>query len=100
MELAKAGLLDILASDYVPESLLQGAFILNRVGDIPLPTAISMISSVPARMAGFNDRGEIKIGLRADLLRIRLEEDIPRIISVWRGEPRSIEPDPWIRLNR
>ena len=85
MELAKAGLLDILASDYVPESLLQGAFILNRVGDIPLPTAISMISSVPARMAGFNDRGEIKIGLRADLLRIRLEEDIPRIISVWRG---------------
>ena len=85
MELAKAGLLDILASDYVPESLLQGAFILNRVGDIPLPTAISKISSVPARMAGFNDRGEIKIGLRADLLRIRLEEDIPRIISVWRG---------------
>ena len=44
-----------------------------------------MISSVPARIAGFNDRGEIKIGLRADLLRIRLEEDIPRIISVWRG---------------
>lgn len=69
--LAARGLLDLLASDYIPASLLKGAFRLTEPPfGLDLPLAVAMITSRPARIAGLIDRGRIEPDLRADLLRV------------------------------
>ncbi len=71
IELAREGLLDALSSDYVPSSLLQAAWRLTRDAGFSLPRAVAAATRGPARACGLGDRGEIAIGLRADLLRVR-----------------------------
>jgi alpha-D-ribose 1-methylphosphonate 5-triphosphate diphosphatase len=83
-ELARLGLLDALASDYVPASLLHGAFLLSEKIGIPLPEAIGTVTLNPARLTGLNDRGCIAPGKRADLVRVRITEGLPVLITVWR----------------
>ena len=88
-DLVRAGLLDILSSDYVPFALLQAAFVLPRqVEGMGLPEAIAKVTRNPARAAGLVDRGEIAIGLRADLVQVRIVGDLPVIRSVWRQGKR------------
>ncbi|SAK44731.1 phosphonate metabolism PhnM protein [Caballeronia arationis] len=70
LALAQEGLLDILSSDYVPSSLLIGAFELVEKAGWTLPRAIATVSSAPARAAGLTDRGTIAPGLRADFVRV------------------------------
>jgi alpha-D-ribose 1-methylphosphonate 5-triphosphate diphosphatase len=83
--LAEAGLLDILSSDYIPFSLIQSAFFLGSVVDsIGLPQAVAMVSRNPAEAVGLDDRGAIIRGRRADLVRVRLDEHVPVVRSVWR----------------
>lgn len=72
--LASLGLLDILSSDYVPGSLLSAALQLVDEGHMTLPQAVATVSRNPARSVGLNDRGEIAIGLRADLVQVRVVE--------------------------
>jgi alpha-D-ribose 1-methylphosphonate 5-triphosphate diphosphatase len=86
--LAEEGLLDALSSDYVPVSLLHGAFRLHCMLDMPLPQAIVPISRNPAAMIGLDDRGVIAPGLRADLVRARLIGETPSVIAVWREGER------------
>ncbi len=82
-ELAAAGLLDLLASDYIPASLLKGAFRLAEPPyGLPLPAAIAMVTSRPAAVAGLADRGRIAPGLRADLLRVRTVNGRPIVRGV------------------
>lgn len=84
-DLAHAGILDVLSSDYVPASLLLAAMVLPRiVPDIALPAAIRMVTKTPAEAVGLRDRGEIAPGKRADLVRIRMIRDLPVVVSVWR----------------
>lgn len=80
LELAQAGVLDILASDYLPSSLLSSAFELARLGHATLPSAIAMITANPAAAAGLHDRGTLKAGYRADLVLCSDEHDRPRAI--------------------
>jgi len=88
-DLAEAGYLDILSSDYIPFSLIQAAFrIGGLVGQVDLPRAIAMVSRTPARAAGFDDRGEIAPGKRADLVRVRVDEALPVVRAVWRQGQR------------
>ena len=82
IELAKADLLDIVSSDYVPSSLLLSAFRLARVWD-DLPRAVACVTSAPAKAAALADRGALVIGQRADLLRVRSIGDVPQIKGVW-----------------
>jgi alpha-D-ribose 1-methylphosphonate 5-triphosphate diphosphatase len=90
-DLASHGLLDILSSDYIPFSLIQSAFFLGEVvEEIELPQAIAMVSKTPALSAGLEDRGEIAIGKRADLVRVRVEEHIPIVRTVWREGQRVV----------
>ena len=70
-DLSYKGLLDALSSDYVPSSLLYGAFLLSDKQGLSLPDAIATVTTNPARMANFNDRGEIKAGFRADLIQVK-----------------------------
>ncbi len=88
-ELAEAGLLDIMSSDYVPFSLLQAAFELpSRVASIDLPAAIGLVTRNPARATGLEDRGEIAVGQRADLVRVSVVHGLPVVRSVWRQGQR------------
>lgn len=65
-ELVEAGLVDALASDYLPTGLLAAAALLAKHGILPLPEAVGLITSGPARVAGLDDRGTLGEGLRAD----------------------------------
>ena len=86
---AEQGALDILASDYMPVSLLQSAFMLTcePIG-YDLPRAIATVTSTPAEVCGLTDRGRIAVGKRADLLRVSLHEDLPILRAVWRSGRR------------
>lgn len=88
-DLAEAGILDVLSSDYVPSSLIFAAFQLaDQVETISLPQALSLVSEKPARTVGLTDRGLIEEGRRADLIRIRRDEGVPIVRSVWRAGTR------------
>jgi alpha-D-ribose 1-methylphosphonate 5-triphosphate diphosphatase len=88
-ELARAGLLDVLSSDYMPASLLMAAFHLPKaVPAIGLPAAMRTVTRTPAEAVGLDDRGEIAIGKRADLVRVRVTRDIPVVRAVWRSGER------------
>jgi alpha-D-ribose 1-methylphosphonate 5-triphosphate diphosphatase len=88
--LARADLLDVLSSDYVPASMLHGAFMLHQKEGIDFSKTINMVSRNPARMIGFDDRGEIASGLRADFLRVRVIDDIPIVMQVWKAGRREV----------
>lgn len=88
-DLAEIGVLDVLSSDYVPISLIHAPFVLaHELDAISLPEAIAMVTATPARTVGFDDRGRIHPGLRADLVRIRHDHDPPVVRSVWREGKR------------
>lgn len=88
-ELARHGVLDILSSDYYPASLLHAAWLLaGQDNDYDLPAAIATVSRAPARAAGLDDRGEIRVGLRADLVQARAHGQQPVIQQVWRQARR------------
>lgn len=88
-ELARHGVLDILSSDYYPASLLQAAMLLaGQDNGYDLPRAIASVSRVPAQAAGLNDRGEIRVGLRADLVQARVHKGQAVIQQVWRQAQR------------
>ena len=60
MELGRAGVLDIVSSDYVPSSIIQGVFKLWQAGaKKTLPEAVATVSRTPAQIASLSDRGEI-----------------------------------------
>jgi len=76
-DLAQENLLDILSSDYVPASLLHAAFALPALCGWSLSRAISVVSERPAQSVGMMDRGAIVIGKRADIVRVRLADQLP-----------------------
>jgi alpha-D-ribose 1-methylphosphonate 5-triphosphate diphosphatase len=91
LELARRGVADILSSDYVPTSLLHGAFALARAeAGIGLPQAVRMVSLNAARAVGLDDRGELAPGKRADFVRLSLIGDIPVVREVWREGRRVV----------
>jgi alpha-D-ribose 1-methylphosphonate 5-triphosphate diphosphatase len=88
-ELAEAGLLDILSSDYVPAALLMAAFRLADAANVGgLAGAVRLVTKNPAEAAGLSDRGEIAVGRRADLVRVRGHYGEPVVRAVWREGQR------------
>lgn len=81
-DLARAGHLDILSSDYVPAGLLAGAMLLARIWD-DLPRAIGTVTRRPAAAAGLSDRGDLAPGLRADMIRFRMLGETPVLRETW-----------------
>lgn len=84
-DLMAEGLVDILASDYVPRSMLDGAFMIAADDDYneDLPAAIRMVTKTPAEVSGLEDRGEVADGKRADLLHVGLHEGHPFVKHAW-----------------
>ena len=88
-DLAREGVLDILSSDYYPSSLLQAANLLAcQDNGYDLPAAIATVSLAPARAAGLTDRGEIRPGLRADLVHAHARDGRLIVRRVWRKGER------------
>jgi alpha-D-ribose 1-methylphosphonate 5-triphosphate diphosphatase len=87
-EMVRAGAVDAFASDYVPASLVEAAFLCVEQIGITLPQAVALITHKPARMAGLPDRGRLAPGLRADLVRVRVHEGLPVVRQVWRAGER------------
>lgn len=81
-DLARADLLDIVSSDYVPSALLLAAF---RLADIwnDLPRAIATVTINPAKAASLTDRGALRPGLRGDVLRVFSTGQTPLLRGVW-----------------
>ena len=88
IDLAKAGVLDALSSDYVPSSLLQAAWKLQQDAGFSLPEAVKVVSRAPALACGLHDRGEIAIGLKADVVRVVEVGGLPTVREVYRAGRR------------
>jgi alpha-D-ribose 1-methylphosphonate 5-triphosphate diphosphatase len=84
LTLARDDLLDCLSSDYVPHALLHGAFLLRDQAGWALPKAVAAVSANPARLVGLADRGELAVGKRADLVRVRETQGVPVPLATWR----------------
>ncbi|RYE80151.1 MAG: alpha-D-ribose 1-methylphosphonate 5-triphosphate diphosphatase [Hyphomicrobiales bacterium] len=82
-ELAEKDLLDGLSSDYVPASLLQAVLKLNDKHGIALPAAMAKVTWKVADILGLKDRGHLRPGLRADLVRFKALGATPVIATVW-----------------
>lgn len=85
LDLAEAGVLDILSSDYVPVSLVHAVFLLHERHGLTLPEAAATVSANPARVMGLGDRGAIAVGKWADLVRVRRAGTLPVVRQVWRA---------------
>lgn len=82
-EAAAKGLLDILSSDYAPQSLLSAVFLLRSVG-MSLPAAIRTVTTTPAEAISLSEsRGSLGIGKRADLLVVQESAGAPHITAVY-----------------
>lgn len=96
-EAVAAGMVDCLAADYHPGTMVQAAFGLARAGVVSLPAAVALVSSGPADAIGMSDAGRIATGLRADLA---LVEDgaCPRVRATIRnGTPIYWDNTMWGR---
>jgi alpha-D-ribose 1-methylphosphonate 5-triphosphate diphosphatase len=89
-DLLRSGWVDVFASDYVPPALIEAAFRCAREGLTSLEDAVGMITSRPAELAGLEDRGRLAEGQRADLVRLRVHEDLPVVRQVWSAGERVI----------
>ena len=87
--MAEKGLLDGLSSDYVPASLLQAVVKLNADHGIALPEAMGMVTWKVADILGLQDRGHLKTGLRADLVRFKVLGATPVLSAVWSQGERA-----------
>ena len=91
IDLIGAGQADILSSDYVPASLLEGVFRLPQSGiGMSLPQAVRLASFNPARAVGLDDRGEISCGRLGDLVQVRVIDTAPVVRAVWREGIRVV----------
>ncbi|MDR1656177.1 MAG: alpha-D-ribose 1-methylphosphonate 5-triphosphate diphosphatase [Deltaproteobacteria bacterium] len=82
-EVAEAGLLSSLSSDYVPSSLLSGVTLLYRDCGFSWWEAFKTVTASPAQLAKLPDRGCLVPGYKADVLRVSLNGPRPVIRSVW-----------------
>lgn len=81
-DLARSGHLDILSSDYVPSALLLAAVRLGEMwGD--MARGLATVTAAPAQAVQLEDRGVLAQGLRADLIRFRMQDGFPALRGVW-----------------
>ncbi len=67
-DMVAAGLCDILASDYYYPAMLAAVARLQADGIGSLPELWKLVAANPATALGLNDRGDIAVGRRADLV--------------------------------
>jgi alpha-D-ribose 1-methylphosphonate 5-triphosphate diphosphatase len=83
--LARDGLVDALSSDYVPAALLQAMPRLTQDAGLSKHEAFALVTWRVADMLGLHDRGRLKAGLAADVLRVRFLGATPVVRGLWRA---------------
>lgn len=82
MDLVLLDLVDVISSDYVPQSLLQAMFIIAKKTGKPLYQSMELFTSNPAQAIDlFHDRGSLEVGKRADFITVCDDGIVPRLIS-------------------
>jgi len=83
IEAIHEGVADCLCADYSPASLIVAIFKIPELSDLDLPAAVRLVTSNPAKAARLDDRGEIAIGKRADLIAVDAPAGLPQVSQVW-----------------
>ncbi|MFK5914295.1 MAG: alpha-D-ribose 1-methylphosphonate 5-triphosphate diphosphatase [Woeseiaceae bacterium] len=83
IEAIQEGVADCLCADYSPASLIVAIFKIPELSDLDLPSAVRLVTKNPAKAAKLNDRGEIAVGKRADLIVIDTPAGLPQVSQVW-----------------
>jgi alpha-D-ribose 1-methylphosphonate 5-triphosphate diphosphatase len=78
-----------LSSDYVPSSLLQAVMRLHLDHGLALPSAMAMVTRNMADMLRIEDRGRLRPGLRADILRFGMIGSTPVVRTLWSAGERA-----------
>ncbi|MBK5933081.1 alpha-D-ribose 1-methylphosphonate 5-triphosphate diphosphatase [Rhodovulum imhoffii] len=81
-DLAQAGVLDIVSSDYVPSSLLMAAVMLGDLWD-DMARGIATVTRTPADAVNLPDRGRLETGARADVIRVTRVDGTPVVRGTW-----------------
>ncbi|MCW0215528.1 MAG: amidohydrolase family protein, partial [Pseudonocardia sp.] len=89
-ELVGEGLVDALASDYLPSGLLGAVATLVRARVSTLPEAVGLVTSGPALVAGLEDRGRIAPGLLADLALVDDAGRWPYVVATFKSARTSL----------
>jgi alpha-D-ribose 1-methylphosphonate 5-triphosphate diphosphatase len=77
------------ASDYVPRSLIECGFALaGGPWNWPIEKAIDTVTGAPARAVGLDDRGALNVGLRGDVVRVRVVDGNVLVRGVWTNGQR------------
>ncbi|HEV2479422.1 MAG TPA: alpha-D-ribose 1-methylphosphonate 5-triphosphate diphosphatase [Puia sp.] len=75
----REGAVDVLCSDYYPAAILHSVFKLHRQG-MPLHEAANLATLHAAESVGLEQElGSLEIGKTADLLIVRLQDELPMI---------------------
>ena len=75
----RAGVVDVLCSDYYPAAMLHAVFMLATREVLTLPQAVRFVTLNPAHAVGLDDEyGSLEIGKVADVILVRLS---------WQGMP-------------
>ncbi len=83
-EAIKAGVVNILCSDYYPAALLHSVFLLHKKHQLPLHQVIALVTVNPARAMGISENyGSVEEGKMADLLVIDDSNTWPTITHVF-----------------
>ncbi|MBW4646888.1 MAG: phosphonate metabolism protein PhnM [Goleter apudmare HA4340-LM2] len=88
MELVLQDLVDVISSDYVPQSLLQSLFIVAHKTGKPIYEAMRLFTSNPAKAIHlFSDRGSLEVGKRADFITVHDDGVVPLLrTTICRGD--------------
>ena len=87
------GLVDTLASDYHPASMLHAVYALVRKGILPMHEAVKLVSTNPAHGVGLTDRGSLEVGKNADIVLVD-DRKLPQV----HGTIRNGVPVYWDRM--
>jgi len=83
-DMVEAGLCDVLASDYFYPAMLAAVAQLDREKRADRLALWSLVSSGPARAMRLDDRGDIIVGKRADLVMVDWPKgQTPAILGTW-----------------
>lgn len=83
-DMVEAGLCDVLASDYYYPAMLAAVDRLDRENRADRLALWSLVSNGPARAMKLEDRGDIAVGMRADLVLVDWPEGhTPAIQGTW-----------------
>jgi alpha-D-ribose 1-methylphosphonate 5-triphosphate diphosphatase len=89
IELIEHNLVDIISSDYVPQSLLQAMFLIAHTQQRPLYEVMRLFTLNPAQAIGLAaDRGSLEVGKRADFITLQHDGVAPTLTAVIRQGQR------------